>query len=91
MQFDEALYNQLAALPKMTFRQHRLMVLLTQPPSRARSRVLQVVEAKARESLGVGDEDAVDWGSASLTPINWQQILTFLEAILPQLLALFGL
>jgi hypothetical protein len=56
--------------------------------SARRDRIVARMEAHSRVQLGLSAGAAVDW---SAKKIDWSVLLKFLEAILPLILALFGL
>ena len=87
MNFEQALAVQLATNP--TFRKsaagRRVQRIFDAPPRR-KARALARMEEHAMIHLNFGGE--VDWGAKA---IDWTSLLEFLKAILPIILALFGI
>ena len=81
--FAVGLRDHLATKKKPTLLQRRLKRILDARPSKRRSAILEALETRARDKLGVGATEKIDWDS-----IPWDKILSFLLQLLTILLPL---
>lgn len=99
MKFDEALYAEIMKNPPTlhTRRLARILEFSEEHPLSARAMALAKMESMARGIVGVSLGAPVDWSApvsvngGTAAAINWQAILSAILAMLPQILALFGL
>lgn len=82
--FASALSAHLATKKKPTLLQRRLQKVLDAKDSPRKRAILKALETRARDKLGVGATEAIDWQS-----INWAAILDFLLKLLAILAPLF--
>ena len=81
--FAAGLSDYLATKKKPTLLERRLQKILDAKPSKRRTAILKALEARARDKLGVGATEAIDWGS-----IDWKAIIGFILQLLVILLPL---
>lgn len=83
MTFAQGLSAALAAKSNPSRLQRRIRKIVDGPDSALRTWFLQKLEAHARVHLGVGQTQAIDWGS-----IDWDKVLDFLLKIASIIVAL---
>jgi hypothetical protein len=82
--FATALGAHLETKKKPKLLERRLLKILNAAPSKRRTAILKALETRARDKLGVGATQAIDWSA-----VDWQKILDFLLKLLVILLPLF--
>ena len=82
--FAAGLSDFLATKKKPTLLQRRLQKILDAPDSSRKRAILAALETRARDRLGVGATQGIDWSS-----IPWDKILDFLLKLLAILAPLF--
>ena len=82
--FSTALGAHLSAKPKPKLLERRLLKIIRSAPSKRRTAILKALETRARDKLGVGATQAIDWEA-----VDWGKILDFLLKLLVILLPLF--
>lgn len=75
--FASALGAHLDEKPKLSFLERRLKKILDAKPSKRRTAILQLMEARARDRMGFGATEKIDWSA-----IDWAKILDFLLKLL---------
>ena len=75
--FATALGSHLEAKKKPKFLERRLLRIIRAKPSKRRTAILNALETRARDKLGVGATAAIDWGN-----IDWEKILDFILKLL---------
>lgn len=75
--FATALGGHLRGKKKLKFLERRLLKIVEAKPSKRRTAILNLLETRARDKMGVGATEAIDWGQ-----IDWQKILDFILKLL---------
>lgn len=68
--FATAFRAALTAKPKLSGREMRILKVLDEPPSKAKSRKLARIERRVRTEFGIGEKEAIDWSA-----IDWQALI----------------
>jgi len=76
VKFGDAFGGQLRAKKNRTRAENRILKIIDGPESAARTWFLAKLEGHARVQLGVGPNQAIDWGS-----IDWSKVLDILMKI----------
>ena len=87
MSFEEALYNQLMALPSWTIRQAKLASIIQ--TTSGTPAIVKRIEERVRDKYSIPQTAVIDWSNPPAS-IDWQGLLAFIEQLLAVLLPLLS-
>jgi hypothetical protein len=84
MDFEEALFNQLQAMPIRSIRLERLYSYLRNPPTPESQAIVAALEPMVLAKMNLPPTETLDWATLPGT-IDWATIIALIEQYLPTL------